>query len=162
VSTSAPPQTLLVPSYGKPRGSATSGPGTPPQQQARSSALMLPSDHYLEAEPERPVCRQVVAGPRFEPATDSRNGDLPRVDLWITAPKVSRLTNPGEYWGDDEVRFVYFCPAFETLSPIGTQSRLLRCLGCRVAARKEPMTTPPPQSVIGCSAQLPQGSNEGN
>ena len=30
----------------------------------------------------------MVAGPRFEPATESRNGYLPRADLWITASRV--------------------------------------------------------------------------
>jgi hypothetical protein len=46
-------------------------------------------DGDLEAEAQRPVCLQVVAGPRFEPATDTCNGCLPRTDLWITAPKVA-------------------------------------------------------------------------
>src|SRR6266481_8673345 len=48
-------------------------------------------DRDLEAEAQRPVRLQVVAGPRFEPATDSHNGVSPRADLWITAPRVRTL-----------------------------------------------------------------------
>jgi hypothetical protein len=39
------------------------------------------SDGYFKPESKGSVCRQVVAGPRFEPATDTRNGYLLRADL---------------------------------------------------------------------------------
>src|SRR6266481_7148985 len=50
-------------------------------------------DRDLEAEAQRPVRLQVVAGPRFEPATDSHNGVSPRADLWITAPRSEEHTS---------------------------------------------------------------------
>ena len=58
------------------------------QRAGNPPASSLTSDRYFKAELERPVCLQVVAGPRFEPATDTHNGYRPQADLWITAPKV--------------------------------------------------------------------------
>src|SRR5262249_52897216 len=45
--------------------------GRLPKELATVGPSWLTSDHYFEAEPERPLCRQVVAGPRFEPATEA-------------------------------------------------------------------------------------------
>src|SRR5215510_16414901 len=45
--------------------------GRLPKELATVGPSWLTSDHYFEAELERPVCRQVVAGPRFEPATEA-------------------------------------------------------------------------------------------
>ena len=79
---------VLAPVEGQHRGSARRSASR------QSDTLDQSLDHNFEAELERPVRRQVVAGPRFEPATDSPNGCLSRPDLWITAPKVAGSDQP--------------------------------------------------------------------
>src|SRR5215468_11878460 len=48
----------------------------------------LPSDHDSEAELERPVCRQVVAGPRSEPTTHQGARERGRRLPWWPAPSL--------------------------------------------------------------------------